>query len=198
MAFVYKYVDEDDVVQYVGKVSGSSMEALDARINAHKTDFKGRADQFKVFYAHVETPADADILETALIARLEPSFNIAKRSWGDTSFDVLVNNVNWLPYGYFAESRVLRNIYRSERDVIPCSTCGEYFLPGTGYHIEFAMRGLDVYYSIDARICAGCMPMWLPISDGIFNAIKEAQVWRNCRQPAVELLIPIDDDLTEV
>ena len=82
MSFVYRYVDEDGAVRYVGKVSGVTAMRLKRRIGEHAND-EAFDPCWRVEYIGDLTDADADILETWLIARYpqEPLINRAKR-WG--------------------------------------------------------------------------------------------------------------------
>ena len=96
MAFVYEYLDEEEVV-YVGKVANSSKESLMRRKSQHCTD---PYCNFKFRYTELETHSEADSLETYLINKIRPKFNKAKINWGDANkfFDYYFkfNGIRWI------------------------------------------------------------------------------------------------------
>lgn len=101
MAFVYRYLNPDsDEVVYIGKTSGDSIESLRSRIAAHAAEDKFKkgapCSGWRIEYVDGLTPADADILETALINSCKPSvlFNKSKTGWGNSSM-VNLSNLEW-------------------------------------------------------------------------------------------------------
>ena len=96
MAFVYKYTNTFGRVMYVGKVSKhDSIESLRARIRGHRDDIRidERSTSWSIEFIPGLTAADADALETILIARYHPTLNTAKTQWGGT----FAFNLQWLP-----------------------------------------------------------------------------------------------------
>lgn len=88
MSFVYRYVDDSGAVRYIGRVFGSPLSRLGTRIDQHKHD-EGFDPSWRVEYIDNLSNADADILETWLIAKLHqaPLLNSAKR-WGPTAITI--------------------------------------------------------------------------------------------------------------
>ena len=97
MSFVYRYVDEDGAIRYIGKVSGVAAMRLKRRIGEHAND-EAFDPCWRVEYIGDLTDADADILETWLIARCpqEPLINRAKR-WGASEIS-LASIPPFVPY----------------------------------------------------------------------------------------------------
>lgn len=76
---IYKYVDEEGLVLYVGKAKN-----LKNRLSSYFGDRKGRAHKTRALvknahhieYTIVETEADALLLENTLIKKLQPRYNV--------------------------------------------------------------------------------------------------------------------------
>ena len=105
MAFVYRYCHpRSEAVVYIGKTSGTDIDALKSRIAAHKSEekFLRKAPRqgWKIQYIEGLTPAEADVLETALIAEnagSHSSLNVSKTNWGSCGI-IDISNLAWKPY----------------------------------------------------------------------------------------------------
>jgi len=109
MSYVYRYVNAmNEECIYVGKVSGSDMNALRSRHGQHKKDiwYERAGGEKNVFmeYIKLRTPADADIMETALIAfynaHCESQLANKSKCWGSQSVvDLSKYDDKWTVYG---------------------------------------------------------------------------------------------------
>lgn len=81
---VYKYVDIDDIVKYVGLVKPGN--SFLTRTEQHKSD-QWFHDGFKIFYIELETQTDCEFCESFFINYYKTFdyYNIAKSSWGGSS-----------------------------------------------------------------------------------------------------------------
>lgn len=184
MSFVYKYEDANHAAMYVGKVNGNSLNDLFTRISAHKSDFNGHAEDYKIFYAVAETPADADILETALIANLHPVFNKAKTSWGSSTFRQLTDTIAWIALDDWRE--IHRELHEFEeakvgRDMTHCDVCGFSGFTQNFYRVCFSCFGDSADIMIEGYICEDCIDKWLSLGDHIFDLMHDSFKWRRAR-----------------
>lgn len=108
MSYVYRYVDaEKGECIYVGKVNGCKdfgCDPLSSRHNQHKRDdwYKNHGGAENVFmeYCELKTAAEADIVETAMIAFYSGTGQLENKAkiWGEQSV-LDITNLIWIPYG---------------------------------------------------------------------------------------------------
>lgn len=100
MQFVYRYIDSTGSIVYVGIT-----KHLFQRIKEHRKDklsnFSGTIEYFAV--SHRE---DADLIETYLINKWKPMFNVAKKQKGDVSF---LGDGQLLPWIKFVSTEQINN-----------------------------------------------------------------------------------------
>ena len=94
MAYVYRYIDlTKREVCYIGKVSGRKADGYDPLENRHKQHtyeewYKKIGEKNIIMqYLEIETPADADIIETWLISKYANTgqlYNKGKATWGES------------------------------------------------------------------------------------------------------------------
>ena len=138
MAFVYRYrLPKSGRVVYIGKTNGAHIAALGARITAHAHEEKFMRREpvrgFIVEYIDRLSPAEADIVETALIATLDPELNSAKKNWGHADI-VRLDDLRWKPWPPNAD----RHEAPPDSEDLPpcpgpyvCSRCGKRQIPGS-------------------------------------------------------------------
>lgn len=150
MPYVYRYLyPEADVVFYVGKTNAPDLSGVFSRVAAHRNEqkFKDRLpESYRVEYIELPSAADADIMETALIALWNPPLNESKTGWGATSL-CLADVPTWAPltesdrprgkrnqkprYGVAIEQEWVYRVLKSDVTGYQCSHCGNWcFLDG--------------------------------------------------------------------
>ena len=158
MSFVYRYLSAADEVLYVGKVSGNLFEHLTRRLSQHRT-----ADQWapghpdaKIEFAVLNSPADADALETMLIAKHHPRYNESKMNWGGCSFTEILDSIEWRPYpfGFHYEKTLQQRIQYIHTH--RCDFCkSAIHRDADAYsHIEIKCPGLSYYMGF--YLCESC------------------------------------------
>lgn len=108
MSYVYRYVDaEKGECIYVGKVNGCKdfgCDPLSSRHGQHKRDdwYKKHGGSENVFmeYCELETAAEADMVETAMIAFYSETGQLENKAkiWGKQSI-LDISKLLWIPYG---------------------------------------------------------------------------------------------------
>ena len=93
---VYKYVDTDGVVKYVGLVKPGN--SFSKRIEQHKNDVWYH-DGFSIFYITLETQTDCEYCESFFINYYKTFkyYNISKSTWGGSSF-INASDFKWTLY----------------------------------------------------------------------------------------------------
>ncbi len=110
---VYKYVLDDEII-YIGK----NDTELKSRVYSHETEktdrlyrfFEKYGDNLKIYYTEVKNKLQADLLESFLIDKYKPSFNIAKNYEGVFSLFKGVKEPRFREFHPKAESRNLRHL----------------------------------------------------------------------------------------
>ncbi len=110
---VYKYVLDDEII-YIGK----NDTELKSRVYSHETEksdrlyrfFEKYGDKLKIYYTEVKNRLQADLLESFLIDKYKPSFNIAKNYEGVCSLFKGVKEPKFREFRPKAESRSLRHL----------------------------------------------------------------------------------------
>lgn len=128
MSFVYRYVNAmNEECIYVGKVSGGDMNALRNRHGQHKKEswYEEAGGEKNVFmeYIRLRTPADADIMETALIAfynaHCESQLANKSKRWGSQSVvDLSKYDDKWTVYGVLDATPQFEEMQEAVKDAM--------------------------------------------------------------------------------
>lgn len=180
MSYVYRYLSLQGTPMYIGKVSGDDLTCIARRIAQHKNDFGGKDKNWTVQYVDGLTPADADALETVLIAREKPRFNKSKTQWGDTSF-FQFPEPEWK---LFDDSPKQKNAKRpSWRTLYPtgtqtmftCYHCGRkvHNSPPNMVHVD--MDGSGITWCTTAVLCDLCQPEISAQLDAFWSNVEKAR-----------------------
>ena len=190
MGCVYRYMDTDDIVQYVGLTMGP----LENRIYQHRVDFKGEDQYWVVDYIDGLSRSDADILETFLIATLKPKWNKAK-VWGDVNLNISFENLEWKHYCPPVKTIDVRS--NSSSDLCRCDRCGEIVPDNSTALIEFSARAPRWVTITNGRLCEDCFAVVKDEEiDYSFTLISELFNYRRIHREkfGLEIAIPIDPD----
>ena len=158
MSFVYRYLGADDEILYIGKVNGRLLENLKTRLDAHRTGdpWAPAHPDARIEYAAFDSPADADAVETLLIAKYHPRYNKSKTGWGGCSFIDLLDHIEWKPYPYgcYYETALRQRTAYIHSD--QCDFCKSAIYRNTDAysHIEVKCPNLDLYYGF--YLCEDC------------------------------------------
>lgn len=171
MAFVYRYINSEDKIIYVGKVSLDHPSNLISRINGHRSDpwSKANADA-RIEYVSVQTAADADALETLLIARHHPRYNSAKTGWGNCSYNSILDELVWKPYPFGLEyegKQLVKKAIDKTKCLRRCDFCHTAVLNTVkGYsHVEIVCPGLHYYFGL--YLCEACADELKDVADSV-------------------------------
>lgn len=185
MAFVYRYSHpRSEAVVYIGKTSGDGIDSLAGRISAHKKEAKfiigAPRGGWKIEYVEGLTPADADILETALIAECPyvPRLNKGKTNWGKSTF-IDVSNLSWNPWppaSSYAPKPVIDRWYGGSPDAVyTCECCGisqqigESLMPG---HIHVTIKNQRHLFTGGIWLCDDCAVILGEYIAGLIDGLK--------------------------
>ena len=173
MAFVYRYLSRQGNTQYIGKVSGDSMDNLTSRIRQHKQDFGGREESWTIEYIDGLSAADADALETILIAQLKPVLNKSKTQWGNCHYFSEVSP-QWKLYDpspKFGRSELNNKHKRGDDDIhkFECDCCHTVKTERATW-IFVDIKGPGHWYGTGATVCRSCADFLVFKHDELFCA----------------------------
>ena len=99
MAFVYRWIDQEGRIAYIGIVKSDAFPDLMRRVSQHEFAWAGRWQNYEIDFIPCLTIADAEALETILTARYHPYRAKAKSGWGGTfAFDLSAVEKCWMNY----------------------------------------------------------------------------------------------------
>lgn len=108
MAFIYRFINQDNTVIYVGKTS----QTLDKRIGQHFT--KGHLPKecyksiVRIEYQKYKTEADALIMETYYITKYDPKYNKLQKSRDLPSLELDINE--WKLYKQYKLTKPIKKL----------------------------------------------------------------------------------------
>lgn len=89
--YVYKYIYEDEVI-YVGKTT-----SIGSRIRQHSYENNFKNLNCDIYYTKLNNGHASELLETLLINKYNPKFNIAKK---ETGISAEFEEPEWVKYEY--------------------------------------------------------------------------------------------------
>jgi len=84
MNFVYRYVNEDDEIVYVGKTNSMKRRVAEHLTNEHWT----KDNNFKIEYIMLCNKTEEQMYESHYISLWQPKFNTDKKNFGSATFNI--------------------------------------------------------------------------------------------------------------
>lgn len=184
MACVYRYrTPLEKRTVYIGKTNGD-IKSLAGRISAHAHEeifINNRTRKgYLIDYIEGLTAADADILETALIAQSEkpPDFNRAKTDWGASGF-VDLTGLSWKTWPPIAEeksSQIAINTGERISSYFRCSICGKTCRVGQSRKPSYMLIREDNNDFSSIRTLWLCNDCAIAATSAVHNAIDSLKI----------------------
>lgn len=136
--YIYKFVDEDESVLYVGKT-----KRLDSRIYSHIKDKKWLKSGVKLYCSEVKNPTDMDIYETYYINKLKPRYNKLKVYHAE--FTQKIDNLNFILHRELKESDFTSKVGSYSYRPMLCGTESDQILEHSGLPV---WQEINIHQSI--------------------------------------------------
>lgn len=179
MGFVYVYKNDAGSIGYVGIVKEPFMWSLRSRAYTHTKDAWYK-DYSHLFYLPVASHADADALETLLIAKYDNGrypgdvlYNKQKTGWGRSELAGFLD-LDSLPFVEYEEEPLPPN-YKLKPDNIwrykqVCDGCGKRLRSHTSVSLSLFTKDLSANYG---NLCPACFKKCQPHINAIQSYLRK-------------------------
>ena len=97
MFYVYKFLDQDNNIIYIGRTTGLERRMKEHKLNGHLSQ-ECYDKVNKIFYSKLGSNVDMKIYESYYISKYKPIYNEKNKSFGDTK--LILPDLEWHEYIY--------------------------------------------------------------------------------------------------